>query len=160
MSRIYLLDTNHVSAAINPVSALRDRIVRRHRQGTRFRTCVPVLCELEVGIQDSSHVDSYRRQLIHLSRKVKVVPLEIGLAQEYGQVFRELRAQGRPMSQVDMLLAAMVRRAKWTLLTSDRDFEAVKGLRTENWLSLRAARPHVVASDPHFSTLIPSRARA
>ena len=91
MRRTYLLDTNHVSAAINPVSVLRDRLAHHHRQGVRFRTCVPVLCELEVGIQDSDHVDSYRRQLRHLVQKVKLVPLGIGIVQEYGQVYREMR---------------------------------------------------------------------
>jgi predicted nucleic acid-binding protein len=30
-------------------------------------------------------------------------------------------------------LAAMVRYMEWTLLTSDRDFEALPDIRTENW---------------------------
>jgi predicted nucleic acid-binding protein len=92
MRRIFLMDTNHLSAAIIPISPVRERIYQQHRQGARFRTCVPVLCEIEVGIH------------------------------------------GRPLSQVDMMLAAMVRRSNWTLLTADRDFEAVLGIQAENWL--------------------------
>jgi predicted nucleic acid-binding protein len=134
MKRSYLLDTNHVSAAINPVSMLRDRLYQQHRQGARLRTCIPVLCEIEVGIQDSAHADSYRRQLKHLIRKVKLVPLELATAQHYGEVFRELRHLGRALSQVDILLAAMVRHSNWTLLTADRDFEALADIRTENGL--------------------------
>jgi tRNA(fMet)-specific endonuclease VapC len=134
MRRTFLLDTNHLSAAINPVSPVRERLYQQHRQGARFRTCIPVICEIEVGIQDSSHVDSYRRQLKHLLRKVKLVPLELTMTQDYGQVYRELRHSGRALSQVDMLLAAMVRHSKWTLLTADRDFEALPDIRTENWL--------------------------
>src|SRR5439155_25291093 len=99
MRRTFLVDTNHISAAINPISRLRERLYQEHRQGARFRTCVPVICELEVGIQDSSHVDSYRRQLKQLIRKVKLIPLESTLARRYGEVFRELRSQGRAMSQ-------------------------------------------------------------
>ena len=134
MKRIFLLDANHLGAAINPISPLRDRLHQQHRQGVRFRTCIPVICEVEVGIQDSSHVDSYRRQLNHLIRKVKLIPLEFDIVQHYGQVYRELRRIGRVLSQVDMLLAALVRHLKWTLLTSDRDFEALPDLRTENWM--------------------------
>jgi predicted nucleic acid-binding protein len=100
-----------------------------------FRTCVPVICEIEVGIQDSSHANSCRRQLTHLLRKVKLVPLELGMAHDYGEVYRELRGVGRAMSQVDMMLAAMVRHWKWTLLTADRDFEPLQDIRTENWLA-------------------------
>jgi hypothetical protein len=79
---MYLLDTNHLSAAINPVSALRERLSQKHRQGARFRTCIPVMCELEVGIQDSVRVEAYRRQLKHLIQKVKIVPLELAIVQE------------------------------------------------------------------------------
>jgi predicted nucleic acid-binding protein len=134
MRSTYLVDTNHLSAAINPVSLVRERIYQEHQQGARFRTCVPVICELEVGIQDSPQVDSYRRQLKHLPRKVKLVPLELAMTQAYGEVYRELRRIGRALSQVDMLLAAMVRHLKWTLLTADRDFEALPDIRKENWL--------------------------
>jgi tRNA(fMet)-specific endonuclease VapC len=134
MSRTFLVDTNHLSAAINPVSHVRERLYQQHRKGARFRTCIPVVCEIEVGIQDSSHVDSFRRQLKHLLRKVKLVPLELAMTQAYGEVYRELRRIGRALSQVDMLLAAMARHLKWTLLTADRDFEALPDIRTENWL--------------------------
>jgi predicted nucleic acid-binding protein len=135
MSRMFLMDTNHVSAAINPVSPLRERLYQQHHQGSCFRTCVPVICEIEVGIQDSSHLDAYRRQLKQLIRKVKLIPLEPALGQLYGAVYRELRRKGRAMSQVDMMLAALVRHTKWTLLTADRDYEALPDLPTENWLA-------------------------
>lgn len=134
MTPVFLLDTNHFSAAINPVSPLRDRLYQQHRLGVRFRTCIPVLCEIEVGIQDSAHEDSYRRQIQHLIRKVKLVPLESTMARHYGEVYRQLRRNGRAISQVDMLLAAVVLDKKWTLLTADRDFEALPQIRTENWL--------------------------
>jgi predicted nucleic acid-binding protein len=135
MKRAFLLDTNHLSAAINPVSPFRDSLYQQHRLGMRFRTCIPVICEIEVGIQDSSHANSFRRQLNHLTRKVKLVPLELDIVQHYGQIYRELRRIGRVLSQVDMLLAAMVRHSNWILLTADRDFEALPDLRTENWLA-------------------------
>jgi predicted nucleic acid-binding protein len=134
MKRVLFLDTNHLSAAINPVSRLRERLYQEHRGGARFRTSVPVLCELEAGIQDSPHLESYRRQLAHLLRKVKLIPLEPAVAQIFGEIYRELRRRGRPLSQVDMMSAAMVRHLKFTLLTSDRDFEALPDIRSDNWL--------------------------
>lgn len=135
MRRAFLLDTNHLSAAINPASRLRERIYREHRAGARIRTCVPVICELEVAIQDSSHIDSYRRQLTHVLDVVRVLPLDLAISQRYGEVFREMRQIGRVLSQVDMILAAMLRHLNYTLLTTDRDFEAIPDIRTENWLT-------------------------
>ncbi len=134
MKRVYLVDTNHLGAAINPVSRLRERIYQEHRKGIRFRTCVPVLCELEAGIQDSSHVASFRRHLSHVLRKMTLVPLDPSIARAYGQIFLELRRRGRPLSQVDTMLAAIAREMNVTLLTTDSDFEALPDIRTENWL--------------------------
>jgi len=135
MTRGFLIDTNHLSAAINPVSRLRERLYQEHRAGVRFRTCVPVLCELEAGIQDSAHVHSYRRQLAHLFRKVKLIPIEPAMAPTYGEIYSDLRRRGRPMSQVDMMLAAIARMTNLSLLTSDLDFSALPDIRAENWLA-------------------------
>ena len=46
----YLLDNNHLSAAIGRAETVRERIAQFHRAGHRFGTCFPVLCELETGI--------------------------------------------------------------------------------------------------------------
>jgi len=48
--------------------------------------------------------------------------------------FHELRSRGRVLSQVEMMLAALARVMDLTLVTADRDFEALSDLRTENWL--------------------------
>jgi tRNA(fMet)-specific endonuclease VapC len=139
MKNAYLLDTNHVSAAINPVSLLRERLQEAHRRGAKLGTCVPVLCELEVGIQDSPHVQAYRRQLGHLLKRVRLWPIEIEMSRIYGDLFAQVRRRGRILSQVDLLLAAMVTHMDVVLLTTDRDFEALSDVRTENWLDVLAS---------------------
>jgi tRNA(fMet)-specific endonuclease VapC len=55
-------------------------------------------------------------------------------ARLYGAVYVELRRLGRALSQVDMVLAALARQHKLTVLTTDRDFEALEDLRVENWV--------------------------
>jgi predicted nucleic acid-binding protein len=40
MKGAYLLDTNHLGAAINPASSLRERLHQAHRRGARLGTCV------------------------------------------------------------------------------------------------------------------------
>jgi tRNA(fMet)-specific endonuclease VapC len=132
--RRFLLDTNHLSAAINPVSPLRDRIAQEHRSGSVFRTIVPVLCELEIGIQDSSHEESYRRHLRHVLKKVKLLALTDETSRGYGAIFRELRRKGIVLSQVDLMVSAVSENHGFTILTSDRDFDAIPQVPKENWL--------------------------
>ncbi len=130
----YLLDCNHMSAALRKVSALRERVHRGRRAGHRFISCYPVLCELEVAIQQTPKPEENRRRLAQLLRHVRLWPLDAETARLYGAVYIDLRRRGRVLSQVDMALAALARQHKLTVLTTDRDSEALPDLRVENWV--------------------------
>jgi tRNA(fMet)-specific endonuclease VapC len=129
----YLLDSNHLSAAIRRVSRVRERIRQESRAGHRFVSCYPVLCELEVGIQQTTKPDDNRRRLAQLLRHVRLWPLDTATTRLYGQAYLQLRDAGRALSQVDIILAALARQHDLTLLTTDRDFEALSDVRVENW---------------------------
>ncbi|MEZ4616131.1 MAG: type II toxin-antitoxin system VapC family toxin [Caldilineaceae bacterium] len=45
-----------------------------------------------------------------------------------------LRKIGLQLASFDALIAAVALRHKLTLLTTDKDFQAIEGLLTENWL--------------------------
>ncbi len=96
---------------------------------------MPVLCELETGLYHTRRRERNTRILVALLRQIRVWPVEPPIAPLYAQTYHELRAAGRALSQVDMLLAALARLMNATLLTSDRNFDAIAGLRVENWLA-------------------------
>ena len=106
----FLVDCNHLSAAIRKVSALREKIHQARKQGHRFGTLIAVLWELEAGIQQTKNPQEFRRRLSQLLK------------------------QGRVLSQVDMMLAALARQRKLKLLTTDKDFQALPDIETENWI--------------------------
>ncbi len=128
----YLLDTNHLSVAVR-AGSVRDRIRQAKELGVQIGTCVPALCELEVGIRQVREPEVYRKSLVRLLSSVRVWPLDLETAEIYGEVYHDLRRRGRVLSQVDMMLAALAQKLSLTLLTTDRDFEALPGLPTENW---------------------------
>jgi tRNA(fMet)-specific endonuclease VapC len=129
----YLVDCNHLSMALRKVSPVRERIHQGRRAGHRFISCYPVVCELEAGIQQTAKLEDNRRRLTQLLRHVRLWPPDAETARIYGEVYIELRHLGRVLSQVDMLLASLARQHKLTVLTTDRDFEVLPDLRTENW---------------------------
>jgi predicted nucleic acid-binding protein len=61
-------------------------------------------------------------------------PIDEQTAAEFAALFQELRSAGRVLSQFDLLIAAVARQFKLTLLTADQDFQPVSQLRVENWL--------------------------
>jgi predicted nucleic acid-binding protein len=66
----FLLHTNHVGHAVKPKSTVRDRIVKLRANGLGVGTCVPVLCEIEAGIQQVSQPEAYRLNLYRLLRQI------------------------------------------------------------------------------------------
>lgn len=133
----YLVDTNHLSAALKRKSLLRQRFDRAHSAGHRLTTIVPVLCELETGLLQTKNVVDNRNSLRQLLHVVRTWPLDRALATEYGLVHQELRRAGVVLSQVDMMLASLARMKRLTILTTDRDFERVGGVNAENWLATK-----------------------
>jgi hypothetical protein len=60
---IYLLDCNHLSAAIRKVSALRDRIHQERKTGNRFVACFTARGLARVGSRDYHQMRSRQTEL-------------------------------------------------------------------------------------------------
>jgi tRNA(fMet)-specific endonuclease VapC len=131
--RGYLLDTNHLSHALRVVSPLRQRLREAHRQGYRFITCWPALCELQEGIVFTANPGQYRRTLKALLKEVRIWPMDWSLIEHYGTCAKLVRSRGRVLSTTDLILAGFAHRDGLTLLTTDTDFEALPEIKTENW---------------------------
>ena len=130
----YLLDTNQISDAVGRVSIVRDRIQRGRANGLIVGTSLPVICELEAGLQGLEQPDRPRRVLeFMLGRTIKLWPMTRSAAILYGQIYQDLRGRGRVLSQVDLMLAALCFDMGLTLLTSDQDFRAIPDLNIEDW---------------------------
>jgi predicted nucleic acid-binding protein len=61
-------------------------------------------------------------------------PIDLETARLYGEIHQKLRRAGRILSPVDKMVAALARQMSVKVLTTDRDFEALPEVRTENWL--------------------------
>ena len=64
----------------------------------------------------------------------RVWPFENNAAFEYGRLAAELKRIGRPMQQVDIMIAAIaVSLGNCSVVTADSDLVAVPGLTVKNW---------------------------
>ena len=129
----YLLDTNHVGMAGERDTVVGQRIFEARLAGIRLGTCLPVLCEIEAGMRQVRQKAKYRRDLNHLLLQLRLWPIDLKTTRLFGDIYMELRQAGRVLSQVDIMLAALARQMKLTILTTDRDFEALPDIRMEDW---------------------------
>jgi len=93
-----------------------------------------VLCELEAGVQQVHRPEEYRQNLKRLLLQVRVWPLDLETARLYGEIHQSLRRQGRILSTVDKMVAALAQQMRLKVLTTDRDFEALPEIPRENWV--------------------------
>jgi tRNA(fMet)-specific endonuclease VapC len=129
----YLLDTNHVGMAVNRASIVAQRIFEARLAGQRLGTCLPVLCEVEAGMRQVRRKLKYRRNLNHLLLQLRLWPIDLKTTRIYGDLYTELRRRGKVLSQVDIMVAALAKQMKLTILTTDRDFEALPDIEIEDW---------------------------
>lgn len=131
----YLLDTNHLSAYLDRQPTIEQRVDAALLAGDRCGICFPVLCEYRTGIRLGRR---FKRNLARLQAALSVLrvwPVDEETAVEFAELFQELRSAGRMLSQFDLLIAAIARQHRLILLTADKDFQPVQGVKVENWLS-------------------------
>src|SRR5438552_19041480 len=129
----YLLDTNHFGQAFDGATVIGQRVDEARLAGLRLGTCLPVLCEIEAGLRQVRRKAQYRHDLDQLLKQLRVWPMNRKTSQVYGEIHAELRRLGKVLSQVDMMIAALARQLNLTILTTDRDFDAIADIRTADW---------------------------
>lgn len=133
MKRV-LLDSGIVSDLVNRRRDIPSKVRALIAGGTRVGTCVPVIAEIVAGIECSQSRDRNMKAFLAALPALTVWPFDEAAAFRYGQIFAELRSQGRPMQVVDMMVASIALSLGSCLVaTTDSDLQAISGLDVELW---------------------------
>ena len=124
-----ILDTNAVSALLAGDPGLESLLAPL----PQHHLPVVVLGEYRYGLLRSR----YREHLSHLfDRLVEesfVLSLDQGTSEAYALVREELRLKGRPIPENDVWIAALARQHDEPVVSRDRHFDQVSGLRRLSW---------------------------
>jgi tRNA(fMet)-specific endonuclease VapC len=130
----YLLDTNAMGHFLDHRRGVDVRVRDARMRGAIIGTCIPVVAELFYGVEFSASRDANRPRLVRGLSRIRCWPFDRKAAEEYGRIAAELRRIGRPMQQIDIMIAAVARSlGNCTVVTNDTDLPAVPGLSVENW---------------------------
>jgi tRNA(fMet)-specific endonuclease VapC len=124
-----ILDTNALSAAADREPAALELVARAER------VAVPaiVLGEYRLGIAQSRHYTSYENWLRDWITAVIVLDIQEETTQHYAAIGLELKKKGRPIPANDVWIAALCRQHALPLLSRDRHFDVVAGIRRLDW---------------------------
>lgn len=128
----YLLDTNTVSYVIRGnFPRVRERLLKIPM--SQVGISVITEAELRFGLARKPEARKLKAVVEELLLRVEVLPWDSEAAQHYARTRAALELEGEPIGNMDLMIAAQALAAGAALVTSDRVFQRVKGLKIQDW---------------------------
>jgi tRNA(fMet)-specific endonuclease VapC len=132
---IYLLDTN---ICIYALKRHPPEVLEKLRSISRSAVAVSVITVLELrqGAEKSQDPRRAHQKLDFFLSSIRALPFDEEAALVAARIRASLELQGRPIGDLDSLIAAHALAQDLILVTNNlREFQRVPDLRTETWVS-------------------------
>lgn len=91
--------------------------------------------ELQYGVERSSSKKMNQRILVDFVSHLEVQPWNVEAARQYGKIRTSLEKKGKPIGNMDLLIAAHALSQQCILVSNNlREFSRIRGLKCENWV--------------------------
>ena len=128
----YLLDTNMASYVIKGnVPRVRERLLKVPM--AEVGISVITEAELRFGVARKPEAVRLKTAVEEFFLRVELLPWDSEAARHYALIRATLERTGEPMGNLGMMIAAQALAAQAVLVTHDRVFRRVKGLKVEDW---------------------------
>lgn len=137
-AHLYMLDTNAASTLIRGrVSEGLQNLLMEHS------ACVSVITEAELrfGVKRRPDATRLAKAVEAFLQDTPVLPWTSATAHTYAELRTRMETQGIGLSAMDMLIAAHAMATDCTLISADRAFTQVPGLRVIDWSASSTATP-------------------
>jgi tRNA(fMet)-specific endonuclease VapC len=124
-----IVDTNALSAAADADPAVLNLLGRAEQMAIP----VIVLGEFRYGIAQSRKRASYENWLTGLLRDCSVLDVNEPTTPHYADIVLELKRLGKPIPTNDLWIAALCAQHALPLLSRDRHFDLVPGIKRIGW---------------------------
>ena len=126
-----MLDTNAASGLMKG----QPTITARFKAEAPDRVCLSAVTEGEMlfGVAKRPEARRLHAAVTEFLAAIDVLPWTSATARRYATLRAGLERQGRPLGALDLLIAAHAVEHNAVLVTNDRAFSAVPGLRVEDW---------------------------
>jgi tRNA(fMet)-specific endonuclease VapC len=132
MAKRYLLDTNTAGAIImGNVPAVRQWLVEVPMAQVAVSTVTEG--ELRSGVArrpDATHLQTIVNEFL---LRLTILPWDSEAAQQYGRLRASLESEGRPIGNLDMMIAAQALASDHILVTHNQAFKRIRKLKIEDW---------------------------
>jgi tRNA(fMet)-specific endonuclease VapC len=131
----FLLDTNTVSYIIKGnFPRVRERLLKIPM--SEVGISVITEAELRFGVARLPHATKLEIVVEEFLLRVEVLPWDSTAARHYARLRATLEETGEPMGNMDLMIASQALAEDAILVSHDRVFRRVKGLKREDWSKL------------------------
>ena len=128
----YLLDTNTASYVIKGnFPRVRERLLKVPMAEVGISAVTEA--ELRFGVARKPGAIRLKTAVEEFLLRVEALSWDSEAAQQYAQVRAELERTGKPMGNLDLMIAAHALSAQLVLVTHDHVFRRIKRLKVEDW---------------------------
>jgi len=130
-----LIDTDILSLFFRNHSKVADRFASYLVQHKKINFSIITYYEIVSGLK---HRDAYKKmsQFLEFASKNSVFPLTEKSVTVSGEIYAELRKEGNPLDDIDLLIAGTAIVNNMVLITRNKhNFERIRKLEVENWSS-------------------------
>jgi tRNA(fMet)-specific endonuclease VapC len=128
----YLLDTNTARYVIKGnFPRVRERLLKVPM--AEVGISVVTEAELRFGVARKPEAVKLRTAVEEFLLRVEVLPWDSAAAEQYAEVRADLERTGKPMGNMDLMIAAHALAAQVVLVTHDHVFRRIKRLKIEDW---------------------------
>jgi tRNA(fMet)-specific endonuclease VapC len=124
-----ILDTNGLSAVAEGEAAMGPIL----RQAVQIAIPVIVLGEYRYGISHSRNRNHYEQWLARYLSKFRILDVDERTTISYSEIRTELKKIGTPIPSNDVWIAALCRQHSLPIVSRDRHFDLVLGIRRLDW---------------------------
>jgi tRNA(fMet)-specific endonuclease VapC len=132
---LYLLDTTTFSLLMQEDPKVRARLMKLTSED-QLIICAIVRGEIRYGLERLPRGRRRRDLEAKADNLFAVLPCEPvpeAAADAYARIKRETERKGMPLDENDLWIAATARALGAVLVTSDSDFQRIRGLSVEDW---------------------------
>ena len=127
----FMLDTNMVSHFIKGSTSVRNKVVSIPM--SELGISAITAGELLFGLAKNSAATQLSTIVHEFLIRIDVLPWDSAVAECYGVLRADMQRTGKTLGNLDMLIAAHALSLEIVLITNDRAFSQVDGLKIEDW---------------------------
>ena len=133
MAARYLLDTNTASYIIKGNRPALDHHLVKVPM-VQLAISAVTEGELRFGAARLPRATHLHQLIEEFFLRVAILPWDSGAARLYGDLRATLERAGRPMGNLDLMIAAHALALDFVLVTNDQAFRRIKKLKVEDWM--------------------------